>query len=422
MSNRKGLIGAAACAALALTGLARANEAATPVAPDYTKSVTLDNVPAGANAPKYDALMSLLVKTGPGKALADAGIVIGGRVEGSLTYSMSAPPGNFIAGRVFDFENQDITLNQAALYVNKDVDGSKFDIGGRMEWIYGGDSRLIHSLGLFDYYNSKATPDDEQWDLNQLYVDIGIGGGMKVRVGKMITPVGYEVIDPTGNQLYSHSFLFGYAIPFTHTGAFFYHTVNDSFSYMVGFSRGWDTSLEDNNGSALDFVGSATWQLDPKTKFIINVTAGPEQAGDSGNWRTLLDVQYIQQIGDNLTIALNGDYAYEPNSQGSAEGSDAQWWGLAAYASLVIDSHMTLNGRVEYFNDQDGARLTGAVGGTSLYEATIGLAITPFPTSAYGRGLIIRPEVRFDYGERAFFDGGTDHYQFTAAVDAIYKF
>src|SRR5687767_3646576 len=110
MSNRKGLIGAAACAALALSGWVQANEAATvaPASPELTKSVVL----AEAGAPSYDPLMSLLVKSGPGKSMAENGLMVGGRIQGSLTYSASNPPDNFISGRVFDFEDQDLTLNQ----------------------------------------------------------------------------------------------------------------------------------------------------------------------------------------------------------------------------------------------------------------------------------------------------------------------
>jgi len=50
------------------------------------------------------------------------------------------------------------------------------------------------------------------------------------------------------------------------------------------------------------------------------------------------------------------------------------------------------------------------------------LQITPFPDDKYGKNLTIRPEVRYDYASKHFFDAGTDRYQFTAAIDAFYKF
>ena len=129
------------------------------------------------------------------------------------------------------------------------------------------------------------------------------------------------------------------------------------------------------------------------------------------------------KVGDNLTLALNGDYAYEPaTASRPPSGSDAQWFGAAVYAGYTMSPMFTVNARGEYFNDDDGARLTGAVGGAGVFEATLGLAITPFPNDAYGKNLVVRPEVRFDYASKNFFDAGTDRYQFTAAIDAYYKF
>lgn len=418
MANRMGLVGAAACAALALSGWVRADDSkATAIAEANLKlsnPAYLDEQQAAGDAP----LMALLTKAGIGNALKNAGINVGGYVEGSYTYSASSPPGNLITGRVFDMEHEDLTLNQIDVWMEKKVDGSKFDIGGRMEWIYGADARFIHSRGLFDYYD--ASPDN-QWDLNQLFVDVGLGGGWKIRAGKMVTPVGFETIDPTQNTLYSHSFMFNYAIPFTHTGVWAYHTVNADLNYMFGISRGWDTSLEDDNGT-IDFMGSVNWNMDAKQSWALNLITGADQPGDNDNWRTIVNLIYKNQLSKDVLVGVDGVFAYEANSHTSVSGSDAMWWGVAGYLQAGINDYVAINGRVEYFNDQDGARLTGAVGGAAVCEATLGLKITPMPTSTWGKGLTIRPEVRFDYCDKPFFDGGTDRYQLTAAIDAYYAF
>ncbi|HEX8916783.1 MAG TPA: outer membrane beta-barrel protein [Humisphaera sp.] len=406
MSLRKGLIGAAAVAALAVCGVARADEQ-----PFFMAEA----------APQRAPLMALLNKVGAADPLEKAGITVGGRVEGSYTYSMSNPPGNVIAGRVFDFENQDLTLNQVGVFVDKGVDTSKFDIGGRMEWIYGGDARLIHSLGLFDHQGVGPNDLDNQWDLNQLYVDVSFGGGWKARVGKFVALAGQEVIDPTGNRLYSHSYLFGYAIPFTHTGVLVTHTVDANLEYSFGISRGWDTSLEDNNDT-IDFLGQLKLNLpDRNTSIIVNVTSGADQPGDNDNWRTLVDLILTTKAGDNLELAINADWAYERNSHTAGDGSDAQWFGVAVYGTVVFSPQLSLTARAEYFNDEDGARLGGGAG-VSVYEGTVGLNFTPFANDPIGKGLVIRPEVRLDYANHRFFDGGTDNYQVTAAVDAYFKF
>ena len=211
-------------------------------------------------------LMALLDGAGLAKGLDEANINIGGGIAGSYTYSFSNPPGDFITGRVFDVEHDSPLLNQIELFVERTVDDAitkhQFDIGGRMEWRWGGDSRFIHANGVFDHYGFDDGPRN-QFDLTQAFVDVAIpvGNGIKLRVGKFVTTIGYEVIEPWGNPLYSHSYLFGYAIPFTQTGVQGYYTINDQWSVNAAITRGWDQSLEDNNGSAIDFLGGVTYKF-----------------------------------------------------------------------------------------------------------------------------------------------------------------
>jgi hypothetical protein len=351
--------------------------------------------------------------------LSEAKINIFGHIEGSWTHNFSSD-GRLLAGRVFDIENDDPTLNQLDLTVERTVDfsPSEWNVGGRLEMIWGGDARFMHSLGLFDYQGFDNGPDN-QFDLNQAYVDVNVplGKGLRVRAGKFVTLLGYEVINPTGNPLYSHSYLFGYAIPFAHTGVLGTYQVSDKLTVNAGVTRGWDTALEDNNGT-LDFLGGFTYTISDKTGLTVNLVSGPDQPGDNGNWRTVFDVIVTHKFSDDLSVAVNGDYGYEANSVSSVSGSDAQWWGVAGYVAKKLDDHLTVNGRAEYFNDQDGARVAGTA--TSWYEATLGVALKPFPTHDVGQNLVIRPEVRFDYAEDPVLNG--DYNQFTFGVDAYFTF
>ena len=428
--HRNGLVRTAAFAALACAGLvatARAGEAVSQSAPAPAASSALSlSQPVYLQDTARTPLMGLLDQAGIVGPLDEAKISLYGWVEGSYTHSFDGPPGNFITGRVFDVEHEDPTLNQLVLVAERTVDDAltkgQFDVGARVEWMWGGDARFIHSVGLFDHYGFGEGPDN-QWDLTQAYFDVAVpvGNGLRVRAGKFVTPIGFEVINPTANYLYSHSFLFGYAIPFTHTGVLGTYKFSDELTVTGGITRGWDTSLEDNNDT-IDFLGSASLTVSDKTTVTLSLVTGPDQPGNNDDWRTLVDLIVQHKLSDELTVALNADYAYEEDSVSSVDGSTAQWFGAAVYASYVVSPMVTVNARGEYFNDDDGARLTGAVGGTSVWEATLGLAITPLPEHQYGKNLVIRPEVRFDYANKGFFDAGTDHSQFTAAIDAIYKF
>ena len=103
--------------------------------------------------------------------------------------------------------------------------------------------------------SSNASPQlkpDNQFDLTQAYVDIGVpvGNGLLVRAGKMVTHMGYELIEGYDgyNDNYSRSILFGYAIPFTHTGVKASYAFSSKIAAMVEVVNGWDL-LRDNNHS-----------------------------------------------------------------------------------------------------------------------------------------------------------------------------
>lgn len=411
---RLGFAVLAACSAL--TGASKAFAQPAPAVAPAAAAPAAPEAPRGLLMQGFDAI-------GAGKALDDAKITISGFGEASWTYSDSSPPGNVIGGRVFDIDNQDITLNQIDLAVERTVNAAdnKWDVGFRAEAIYGGDSRFIHSNGM-DFYGPGSFQQypDEQVDLVQAYVDVAMpfGNGVRLRAGKFVTLLGQETINPTTNALYSHSFLFGYAIPFTETGFYLTYALNDKITIDAGLTRGWNQSLKDNNGDAIDFLGRVTYVWDADTSILLSTTIGPEAAGDPGNWWYVFDGIVTHKMGDQLSIAFNADYGLY--NHGSTNGTAAQWYGLAGYASYVINPMFTVNARAEIYDDTDGFTLAGIP--CTVYEATLGVAIHPLPDDKWGKSLVVRPEIRYDYADESIFDGGTDNTQFTAAVDVIYSF
>jgi hypothetical protein len=375
---------------------------------------------AGAKAAPVPPLMNTLDHTGLGKPMTDAGIIAGGWVEAGYQYDFGRAAGGALTGRVFDDTAQDPTMNQAAIFVERPVDPSKgtFDVGFRIEGMYGSDGRFVHANGL-DFYGGDAPQiyPENQLDLTQAYVDFAVpaGAGIKVRAGKMITHMGYETINPNNDPLYSHAYLFGYAIPFTHTGVMAFYNLTDSVSVMGGISRGWEQSLKDNN-DMIDFLGQLAWKMNDKLTLTLGTVIGPEQTDNNSDYRSVFDVIVAYAATDKLSFALNGDYGYE--SDAGADGDDAQWYGVAGYATYRVNPMFAVQGRLEWFEDPDGARGLD----TTVYEATLGVNIKPFPDSKYVSGLVFRPEVRYDYAGDAIFDGGDSHDQITIGGDIILTF
>lgn len=103
-----------------------------------------------ASEPPQRPLMRGLDVLGLGQPLRDANINVYGHAAASYTYNFRNSDVN--AGRVFDIENEDLTFNQLDLTIERKVDLSqhRFDLGFRVEAIWGGDARFIHSNGLLD--------------------------------------------------------------------------------------------------------------------------------------------------------------------------------------------------------------------------------------------------------------------------------
>ena len=445
MFRRKGLALVAACAAMACTGMVRAADVDTSY--DSNSFSLSNNQPVSLDdATPRKPLMAGLDKIGVAKGLDALGLNVYGYIEGGWTFDFSNPPdgpggvpSKHIVGRSFDTQSNSILLDQLDLVLERTVDltKKKFDVGFRIEQIYGADSAYIHSNGLTIYSPARigdARTPKVQYDLNQAYLDLAfgmVGNGLDIRLGKWNTLLGYEVISPTGNPFYSHSFMF-FNLPFTQTGALATYNISDSLSFTGGMSRGWDQATNDTNGD-IDLTGQLKYTKGKFTGYI-NGTTGNEEASGTlipgttrglDGWRSVIDVIGTYAYSDNLTLAVNADYGWEAQKD---NGGTAQWYGIAGYAGYTISDMFTFNARGEIFDDQDGeapASLTPGVPNQYI-EATLGLSIKPFAKNNFGSNLVIRPEVRFDYADHAAFDpiGGvpTGHYQWTTGLDAYFTF
>jgi len=363
--------------------------------------------------------MELLDQAGVGKTLDDWHLTIGGHAEASWTYNFEDPDSDVNPGRVFDFEHNDPTFNQLSLFAERKVDPAKknFDIGGKVEAIWGADAGLIHANGLTDWYDSPRRPEN-QLDLTQLYVDVAlpVGNGLLIRVGKFVTLLNQETIDPEGNSLFSHSFLFAFSAPFTQTGIIASYNLTDEWSITGGVTRGWDQAFEDNN-SAIDFLGQVKWAASKDTTVLLNISVGPQRANNNDDYRYVLDLVASHTISDQLAIAVNADFGWEDSA--GTDGDTGYWWGIAGYAGYKLTDMFAVNGRIEWFRDDDGAR-TGLQ--LNLYEATVGLNIKPLPKDRFGQYLQIRPEIRIDFSDEDVFNGFEDDNQITFGVDVLYAF
>src|ERR1051325_6405563 len=135
--------------------------AADPPAPRPAERTPTPPKAGTATPPR--PLMQLLDQAGVAKPLDDARITVGGHIEASWTWNFHDPDSDVNPGRVFDFEHNDFTMNQLSLFIERKVDVAKkqFDVGGKVEGIFGSDAGLIHANGLTDWYDGPRDPENQ---------------------------------------------------------------------------------------------------------------------------------------------------------------------------------------------------------------------------------------------------------------------
>jgi hypothetical protein len=412
MSNRR-FFTTAAAAALALFAAAAPSASA-----QQQQAAAAGGTGTGTEAQPRRPIMDLLDRTSLGKTLDQYGLDIHGHVEVGYTKNFDNPASGQNAFRTFDFEDDKAILDQLDLTIERRVDwrANKWDVGGVIEWIYGADAGLIHANGIFDWYDGPRNPEN-QFDPTQFYVDVAMPllGGSRLRLGKFVNLVGFESINPTADFIgfYSRSFVFGSGYPFTHFGALYTFDATKDVTITAGVTRGDEQGFKDNN-DAVSFLGSVNWQINKRMALYVANSTGPEQPNDNANYRTTWDATFYWEPTDRCKFLANGYFLWD--GAGAADGGSGYLYSFAALGSYQMCREAVLKIRGEYFHDQDGVRIPP---GTSLYEVTVGLDVIPFASNEWGRNLVLRPELRFDFSDDNVFNG--DSHQYTFGIDAIIK-
>jgi hypothetical protein len=413
--------------------------AAQPVSYDYYEQASQTQAPdlapgilpgpSSAQSPEVtDALAPAMVYPGdqpeqpwtlPQPAfLQRYGITLGGWIEQGITYNTEAPRDRFNGPVACNDRDREYQLNQLWFFLNRSIntEGCGWDIGGRIDMIYGTDFRYGINRGLEDRINSL----DQYYGLviPQAYGEIGINN-LSVRVGHFAGILSYEQVPAVANFFYSHSYTMCYSDPILVTGALATYKLSDNWSATAGFHRGW-MKWEDNNHD-LNFMGGVTWtSSDKKGALTFAVDNGADDPAGEKN-RFLYTVIARRQITDKFLYVLQHDLGVENN--GAPAGEDARWYSLAQYFLYTINPCWSAGLRFEWFRDEDGTRVAG-VGNLvpghgwnappgfagDFYELSWGVNWRPTPN------LLFRPEVRWDWyngttnlaGKLPFDDGNSD--------------
>ncbi len=369
-------------------------------------------------------------------------IKLNAQFEGGVVFNTASPKNNF--GQLFTDKSNQAQLNQILLTASRVIDPKEtgWDVGFKFQVLYGSDARYTHFLGELD----RITRDRYQLDITEanitVHAPILTEGGIDLKLGQYPTPIGYEVIDPSGNPFYSHSYIFNFGIPLKHTGGYATIHATSVVDAYIGVDSGVNTSVGggDNNSAAAGLIGFGLNLLDGNLTVLALSHIGPENPSSvvphaDGFYRYLNDVVVTYKANDKLTLTTELNYIRDDYYRAEA-------WGVAQYAGYTLNDQITLNGRAELFRDNNGFFVGAFPGNLDFLNSEAGRPanVTSAPRTTYGAftagitykpsvpapiaGLSLRPEIRYDRalnGTRPF-NGGRDVGAFTIAADAILAF
>ena len=367
-------------------------------------------------------------------------VKIYGWIEPGVTLNSRSPDDHQNFGRLFEDRANEPLLNEAVLTIEQTLDPKpgQFDWGFKLQGMYGSNARFIHSLGLLDNAsNALLQPDIVEAYLNLHFAVDATAGGVDVKVGKLVTMEGAETIDPRTNVFYSHTYIFNFGIPFNHSGVLATIHATKEIDLMAGITRGVNTSFTDNN-DAVAFHGGIGFNglMGGKLTGLFSTHIGPETPHDRKNYRYLHDLTFTYALSDKQNLITDLNYIKD-------DAAKAKGYGIAEYYTQKVSDSVTIAVRGEIWHDPQGfyvaqfgnnddvmnglrgvaindPRTVG--GGPATYKAiTLGAQVT-VPVAKPFSGLVIRPEIRYDWADTNAFVDSKRKSQLTVAVDAILSF
>lgn len=372
-----------------------------------------------------EAMVEKMVKK---HSLSDLGLSLYGYVDISYTQNFKNPSNNVNQNRVFDVDSNSFRAQLAQIVLEKEAEmgGALADAAGfRIKLNFGEDA---------EFTGGSAGGDDV--DFQEVYAQFiaPFGNGIDLRMGRMNTLIGYEVIESPYNPNFSRSWLFGFGQPFTTTGIRGSYEFTDQVAFSIGVINDFKGSISDDNNtkgveSAL-FVSPTDWLgLTAYGYFSANEGAVGDDAGRllGGG---IIDIQALE----HTEIVLEAYYANQESA--FANGRNARWNGFAGYIIHDFTEQWGIRFRGEIFEDasgfascfgdgtkggdgKPGSCAPGRGGaGQTLWETTYTLQYKPVPS------LMTRLEYRYDKSdEKTFLKGNkaVDNQQ-TLALEVVYLF
>jgi hypothetical protein len=371
-----------------------------------------------------------------------------GHADAGATFNPRVANGGDNMGALFQDKANEPMLNQLMGTAQRAIDSQSdnFNWGFTLTGMYGTDARYTHSFTVMDHLiHSRAQVDvvEASADFHAPVLPTLFEHGVDLKVGIIPSPMGAEVIDSTGNYLYSHSYIFNFGVPYKNTGFLATAHVNSIVDLYGGMDTGVNAFIGDNgynNNLAHGQFGFGLNLLGGDLTILGFSHIGEENPSNlagatPGGLRYLNDITTTYKATSDLTLTTDINYIAD-------DGIGAIGYGAAQYAIYALNDHISLVGRGEVWRDNGGAFVasfpgnfdfdnaqrglpaTAVSGGHTTYgELTVGVNWKPEVPKAID-GTVVRPELRADDALNGThpYNNGHDGFSFTPAVDVVVPF
>ena len=375
---------------------------------------------------------------------------MGGSIVQSYTFNFNSPNDKFNGPVTGLDRSNEYQLNQSYFYLEKatKTDECKdWDLGGRVDLLYGTNYRWTTSAGFEDTWDFNTDRSFYGLAIPQLYAEVAYKD-TKTKIGHWYSPVGYFVVDTTQNFFNTLPYTFQYGEPFTHWGFITSTSLTDRLDVSAGMMAGWDNLDGSGTGSdSAGFVGTWTYKLsDDSTLAYVGCLSNEFNNNFTGvgsrmSTRYMQTLVYQTKLNECWRYVFQTDFGTQNDTNdfsGTRDIGTARWYGINQYLFYKQNKCWEWGVNAEWFRDEGGFRV-----GSALPTATTpGSQVRGLPGDRFGYAgnffqvtvgpkwtpndnLFVRPNLRFDWfdgdsvnpGARQPFDDGNKDTQVILGLD-----
>ena len=304
-----------------------------------------------------------------------------------------------------------INLDVIQLSLASPLDESDWAAGYAVDLLFGPDASA---------YSVSTGAEADDVAVRQAYVNtrVPVGNGLDLKMGVFDAIIGYEGFSNRDNPNYSRNMAYNLQ-PFNHTGVIGGYQVNDLVSAQFGVANTGGNILMDraDDSSDISYMGSIAVEAPESMGALAGATVyvGYMEFGGGG------DEQQNLYVGSTIPTPIDGlalGAAWDNVQNIAGNGGDANV--LAGYISYQATDKMSLNGRVEYLDGDEGVLFDATSNGVAVDSEM--LSLTGTVQYDLWENVLTRAEVRWDSQEDG--DGlyGGDDSIITFTLNAVYNF